>query len=117
MKTILIILTAFGLFYITAITLVGVAVHGTAISSSTEEKYIRNIKNTSMLSSTHVHYNNAGDSLSFIAKPAFSFINPIYKWYIEDVGQIKRHTRLCDMLDSMSNVYDNDVNNRQNKLK
>ena len=116
MKAIL-ISAALVLFYLTVITLCGMVVHGTSISIKTEEKYIRNIGNTKMLDHQHVHYNNSGDSLSFIAKPAFSFINPIYKWYIEDVGQIKRHTRLCDMLDSMSNAYKKDANNIQNKLK
>lgn len=117
MKVLLIITALIFLFYLTVITFVGVLVHGTSISSKTEEKYIRNIGNTIMLDHQHVKYNNSGDSLSFIAKPAFSIINPIYKWYINDVGQIKRHTRLCDMLDSMSNAYEKDVNNRQNKLK
>ena len=117
MKAILISAAALVLFYLTVITLCGIVVHGTSISSKTEEKYIRNIGNTKMLDHQHVDYNNGGDSLSFIAKPAFSFINPIYKWYIEDVGQIKRHTRLCDMLDSMSIDYEKDANNRKNKLK
>lgn len=117
MKNILIALMIVILFYWVVILIADVSVHGTSISKSTEEKYIRNLKNGYMLSYDHFHFSNPGDSLSLIAKPPFSYINPIYKWYINDVGQIKRHTRLCDILDSMSNAYENDVNNRQNKLK
>jgi hypothetical protein len=84
------------------------------ISQKTEEKYLRNISRYTPISKSQVFIYDGRDTLSYIAKAPFGFVNPFAKWYIgHDVGLIKRNSKLSKALDKMVDGFEPP----ENKLK